>query len=116
MLSGEALQRSDEAQRAIGELQSPKSSPGGPGEKLRLLAQEGLPAVWGRRILLEAAMKLSRDGGNHMLAAAWLKRARALVKESCGEDGPGYAAITDLANAVEDMARMTKQIAKAIKK
>ena len=109
MLHGEALTRSEAAQKAIGNLQDPRDSASSPGEKLRLLTQEGLPPVWGRRLLIAAAMDLSKKG-RHDLAAAWLRRAQALVRDACGEDAPGYAALSQLADSLEEMARMARMM------
>lgn len=123
LLSGESRRRSDAAQQALGrgllsgdddqELLggggASSTSAAAVDEKLRLLSQEGLPAVWGRPLVLAAAMQ-SSAGGQHELAVGWLERALKIVRDACGEDSPGFTAVEQLKSAVEEMAQLHAQL------
>ena len=117
------LHASDVAQRAIGNLQlsaedeqglrlaaegtaSMSSSSAVIEEKLRLLAREGMPIIWGRPLMLAAAMQ-SSAAGRHDLAVKWLETATEMVRDACGEDAPGFAEVADLMAVVRQMAMLT---------
>ena len=102
-LEGTELARSEVRQRRIAEIQSalptwPEDLPSLVDELLQLLADEGMPTVWGASGMLLAVVRCQQRG-DLASAAAWARRGADCALVALGEDSSLHCKFESLAAA-----------------